>query len=314
MGDYKMYSCVGIETDGVLINAGELTDFLAVYLNEKLEEYLYPAVFIFNTHFLVINKNMNGEVKDKLFLNLDKLVKSFSFGYRVTQLEDIKIPDHILEGYKDITLNANIYGTDSICSSKLQNDIEYLEKISSHNTVFKLNYLIDKLINEYKYLMNYLDNNIVIAKEKLDDKSIVKEFNSILDDIAFVLYTIYLNNSPVIKDPNKLKYYKQKLDNDVIIRSELAKNEIIMSLCDDNLVTIFKIMCELNISFKYIIRLNHNKKINKDYLKSQYNKIKYLIYKIFNYLDPDLLCNYEYKDPNYLKLKHKIDKLESKGM
>ena len=304
MEDYKMYSCVRIETDGVLINAGELTDFLAVYLNEKFEEYLYPAVFIFNTHFLVLNKNMNGEVKDKLFLNLDKLVKSFSFSYRVTQLEDIKIPDHILEGYKDITLNANIYGTDSICSSKLQNNIEYLEKISSHNTVFKLNYLIDKLINEYKYLMNYLDNNIIIAKE----------FNSILDDIAFVLYTIYLNNSPVIKDPNKLKYYKQKLDNDVIIRSELAKNEIIMSLCDDNLVTIFKIMCELNISFKYIIRLNHNKKINKDYLKSQYNKIKYLIYKIFNYLDPDLLCNYEYKDPNYLKLKHKIDKLESKGM
>ena len=95
-----------------------------------------------------------------------------------------------------------------------------------------------------------------------------------------------------------------------LLWKSLLRKQGVWKRKNQKLVNIFKIVCELNISFKYIIRLNHNKKINKDYLKSQYNKIKYLIYKIFNYLDPDLLCNYEYKDKNYLKLKHKTGKLK----
>lgn len=308
-----LYDIIKIDVIGTLQIKGNLVEFLAVYLNDKLEQYENPSVFIYRG-CLIVNKNISKDekIKEKLINYLHNLSKKFLFSYKLKQLEKNRLPKEITEDNKDLCLKSTIYQTSCFCLMRIKEEIEYLEFISSKNTVFKLKYLMNKLINEYEYIINYLDENIITGIENFNNKDVyLKECSKILDDIAFVLYTIYLNNSPVVSNNNKLKEYKNVLHNMIREFTHIkdCDKKNIYDIKDTD-IEFFKIIYEINITFKYIIRLDHDKQINKDYLESSYNKIIYLIYKIYHFVDIDLLYNYEYKDKNYIKHKHKINKLK----
>lgn len=264
--------------DKIIFNGKKYYDyifFIAVYLNDKLYDkykvvepkiYIIGMENIYNEHRydLILDDDMSKEMKTYFYEQLSDITKQFDISYKkdTTKMEKSKVRQYFKSNIEKDNVFKKVFGESSFhsiyesikCIEKVKEEIE---KVSSKMILHKLHHNIQKLLDEFEYII-YCAYHYPTLKNNIS----FKDYDKILDDISQILYSIYIANTNIVSNESILLGYRNKLDK---IRPSL---NVKLDQYDPNIETNIENKRTKIIIFEYylIARLNKDYFLSKEYI------------------------------------------------